>query len=206
VLRCVGNVWHRRSDDPALWLGEDGDEQPLDAAALAEALADAWAYGGDTEYAKLATTSFRWFLGSNRAGARLYVDATGACHDGLGAGWVNGNQGAESTLAYYQALLSLVRAGLVTLPEPRTRAGSQVGTVAREVGRSTPGLTTAVARPLAPPVGASAATGPVGPTGPVGTAGTPGGSTAALSPSSKQSPTTRKTARNRPTEGHTDAR
>ncbi|MFI5913950.1 glycosyltransferase [Dactylosporangium sp. NPDC051541] len=115
TLRCVGNKWHHRG---ATWLADDGDEQPLDAAAIAEALVDAWQHTADPHHAKLAGWAYSWFLGRNRAGARLYVDATGACHDGLSATEPNGNQGAESTLAYYQALLSLIRAGLAALPHP----------------------------------------------------------------------------------------
>ncbi|MER7005263.1 glycosyltransferase [Dactylosporangium sp. NPDC000555] len=118
TLRCVGNHWHRRGEPPALWLANDGDEQPIDAAAITEALVDAWQHAAEPHLARLAGWGFTWFLGRNRVGARLYVDATGACHDGLSATEPNGNQGAESTLAYYQALLSLLRAGLAALPHP----------------------------------------------------------------------------------------
>ena len=118
TLRCVGNRWHRRGEPPAVWLADDGDEQPLDAAAITEAMVDAWQHTADPISARLAGWGYSWFLGRNRAGARLYVDATGACHDGLSATEPNGNQGAESTLAYYQALLSLLKAGLAALPHP----------------------------------------------------------------------------------------
>jgi len=194
TLRCVGNVWHRRDDDPALWLGEDGDEQPLDAAALAEALGDAWAYSGDAEFAKLATLSYEWFLGRNRAGERLYVDATGACHDGLGATWVNGNQGAESTLAYYQALLSLVRVGLVTLAEPAVSSRNSPGlSIGREIVRGNP-------RRTAPPTKAAPLVGAAGASSAAGAA------TLATPPTMTTPPTKLTARRTRPTEGHTDAR
>ena len=42
----------------------------------------------------------------------VYDFATGGCHDGLGESDVNRNEGAESTLAYPQALLALDAAGL----------------------------------------------------------------------------------------------
>jgi hypothetical protein len=62
--------------------------------------------------------AFEWFLGRNRLEKALYDFATGGCHDGLGHDEVNRNQGAESTLAYLQALLALDVAGLrATLPE-----------------------------------------------------------------------------------------
>jgi hypothetical protein len=115
MLRCVGNEWHRRGE-ANVW-GEDGDEQPLDAAACVDVLIAAWQYTGSTRYARQAGWAYGWFLGGNRVGARLYADETGGCHDGLSATGANANQGAESTLAYYQALLSLVRTGLAALPD-----------------------------------------------------------------------------------------
>jgi glycosyltransferase involved in cell wall biosynthesis len=130
TLRCVGNQWHHRGDSPSLWLADDGDEQPLDAAAIVEAYVDAWHHTGDPDHARLAGWGFAWFLGRNRAGVRLYVDDTGACHDGLSGTGANGNQGAESTLAYYQALLSLLRAGLAALPHPVAEATPTVGRTA----------------------------------------------------------------------------
>jgi len=124
VLRCVGNVWHQRGEDPAHWQGEDGDEQPIDAGSYAEAFAEAWLYRGNRADATRATQGLAWFLGANRANARLYVHRTGACHDGLSRTGTNANQGAESTLAYYQALFSLVRNGLAVVEEVAGEPGS----------------------------------------------------------------------------------
>ena len=68
--------------------------------------------------ARRAVRAFEWFLGRNRLQRSVYDFATGGCHDGLGESDVNGNEGAESTLAYLQALLALDAAGLqATLPE-----------------------------------------------------------------------------------------
>src|SRR4029078_4633328 len=100
-----GGEWPRRC------LGHAGDAPPLDAAAVTEALVDAWQHTGDPVFARMAGTAFAWFLRRNRAGVPLYVESTGASCDGLSALAANPNQGAESTLAYYQALLSLLRAG-----------------------------------------------------------------------------------------------
>jgi hypothetical protein len=52
-----------------------------------------------------AQHAFDWFIGGNDLGLELYVPETGGCRDGLHMDRVNGNQGAESTLAF---LLSLV--------------------------------------------------------------------------------------------------
>ena len=115
VTRLVGNRW-RRADgslgraaaDPAA----EGDEQPVDAAALVEALTDALVATGDRTYGDQAMRAFEWFLGRNHAGIPLYDAATGGCHDGLKPHGVNPNEGAESTLAFFQALLALEGVGL----------------------------------------------------------------------------------------------
>lgn len=109
--RLVGNLWWKRGQEHA-----GGDEQPLDAAALAEALTDAWCHTGEARYAAMARRALGWFHGDNGAGLEVYDPADGGCRDGLGASSTNRNKGAESTLAYHQALLRLTSAPLVTLP------------------------------------------------------------------------------------------
>jgi hypothetical protein len=111
TIRLVGNRW-RRVDDEARTRAEEGDEQPTDASALVEALIEAWIYTDRSEYAGKAVRAFEWFLGRNTEGLPVYDFATGGCHDGLGHEGLNPNEGAESTLAYLQALLALESAGL----------------------------------------------------------------------------------------------
>jgi hypothetical protein len=111
TIRLVGNRW-RRADEPAHSWADEGDEQPLDAAALVEALIEASTYTGRPEYGQQAVRTFEWFLGRNNQGLPVYDFATGGCHDGLGPDGLNPNEGAESTLAYLQALLALESAGL----------------------------------------------------------------------------------------------
>jgi glycosyltransferase involved in cell wall biosynthesis len=113
-LQLVGHRGRRRGEPrPGA-----GDEQPLDAAALVEAEVEAFVATGDEARARHAVRAFEWFLGRNRLQKSVYDFSTGGCHDGLGESEVNGNQGAESTLAYLQALLVLDAAGLqATLPE-----------------------------------------------------------------------------------------
>jgi glycosyltransferase involved in cell wall biosynthesis len=119
AVRLVGNRWRRASHQPLLG-SEGGDEQPLDAAALVEALAEAATVTGRRSYGKLAVRAFEWFLGRNTAGVAVYDFATGGCHDGLGPNGLNENEGAESTLAFLQAVLSLEGAGLQSFV-PRQR-------------------------------------------------------------------------------------
>ena len=113
-LRLIGHHGRRRGEPRR----STGDEQPLDAAALVEAQVEAYIATNDDARARDAVRAFEWFLGRNRLGRPVYDFATGGCHDGLGDSDVNGNEGAESTLAYFQALLALEAAGLqATLSE-----------------------------------------------------------------------------------------
>jgi hypothetical protein len=84
-----------------------GDEQPLDAAALAEAWAVAFNVTHNEAYAEKATLCFSWFLGNNRLAAKVGNLTTGGCHDGLGSHGLNLNQGAESTVAFVLGALTL---------------------------------------------------------------------------------------------------
>ena len=117
-LQLIGNHWRRRGE-PVGDAEAEGPEQPLDAAALVECLAEALTATGQYRYGEQAVRAFEWFLGRNRLGQPLYDFASGGCRDGLELHSVSENEGAESTLAYFQALLALEAVGLQgSLPEP----------------------------------------------------------------------------------------
>ena len=116
ILRCVGNGWRSMNADGPT--ADEGDEQPLDADAVVEALACAWLVTREHRYATLAQRALAWFHGANRAGVPVYDPLTGGCRDGLSAVGASDNQGAESTLAYQQAVLTLVGAGLLAVCDP----------------------------------------------------------------------------------------
>lgn len=108
MLRLTGHCGrHRHEPAPGA-----GDEQPLDASAIVEAELAAFAVTRDPEHGARAQTGFDWFLGRNRLDRPLYDFATGGCGDGLGEDDINANEGAESTLAFHRAQLSLDTAGL----------------------------------------------------------------------------------------------
>ena len=54
-----------------------------------------------------AQRAFDWFIGWNDLGLELYSPETGGCRDGLHVDRVNGNQGAESTLAFLLSLAEM---------------------------------------------------------------------------------------------------
>jgi hypothetical protein len=83
------------------------DQQPVEAAAVADAAARAWKVTGHADWAKVVVMAAEWLLGRNDVRTALYDPATGACHDGLSSRGINANAGAESTLS---AILILQRA------------------------------------------------------------------------------------------------
>lgn len=99
-LSLVGNeCWWRRGEQP-----ERFDQQPIDAATMLLAGEAAYDATGSQRYRALAEMAYAWFLGDNDTDVPVAIPATGGCHDGLTAGGVNRNQGAESTLMWLTAL------------------------------------------------------------------------------------------------------
>jgi hypothetical protein len=91
------------------------DQQPVEAAAMAEACHLAWTITGNRVWRLRALRSAHWLMGHNDTGAVLYDLATGATYDGLTMESVNKNQGAESTLAGL-AILQIAAACLSDSP------------------------------------------------------------------------------------------
>ncbi len=108
MLRLVGHEGRHRGE---LAPG-GGDEQPLDACSFVEAELAAFTCSRDPEHAARARAAFDWFLGRNRLDRPLYDFATGGCSDGLGTDDLNGNEGAESTLAFHRAQTMIDAAAL----------------------------------------------------------------------------------------------
>lgn len=75
------------------------DQQPVEAAAMADACMRAWHLTGDQRWRDYVGRVAEWFIGANDRRARLYDPLTGGCGDGLMPDGINQNQGAESTLA-----------------------------------------------------------------------------------------------------------
>ncbi|GAK56203.1 glycosyl transferase group 1 [Candidatus Vecturithrix granuli] len=83
------------------------DQQPVEAQAMVSACLEAYRSTGNIRWRKEARRAFEWFLGRNDLNLPLYDPSTGGCRDGLHPDRPNENQGAESTLAFLQALLEL---------------------------------------------------------------------------------------------------
>jgi hypothetical protein len=80
------------------------DQQPIEAAATADACATAAAVTGDDAWEAPLFQAIAWFLGDNDKGTVMYDPQTGGGYDGLTPDGPNLNQGAESTLALVSTL------------------------------------------------------------------------------------------------------
>ncbi len=79
-----------------------GDEQPLEAAAMADAHLAWLTISGDSSSSDAVARAWTWFLGNNRLGLPIVDVTSGAGYDGLGTLGVNRNCGAESTIAAHR--------------------------------------------------------------------------------------------------------
>ena len=83
------------------------DQQPIDVHGLVDACIEAYRVTREDHWLKQARRAFNWFLGDNDLRTPVYDFTTGGCRDGLHMDRVNGNQGAESTLAWLMSLLQM---------------------------------------------------------------------------------------------------
>jgi hypothetical protein len=82
-------------------------EQPIDVAYTILALNTFYTMLRRDDYRMKMVTAFNWFLGNNRLHHIVYNPCTGGCYDGLEETHVNLNQGAESTISYLLARLTV---------------------------------------------------------------------------------------------------
>lgn len=96
------NGWFRRGGQRYSF-----DQQPEEVAALVSALSKMYRITKSETHRQRMYQAFNWFLGNNTLGQFVYDQVTGGCYDGVGEKEVNLNQGAESTVVYLIARLSL---------------------------------------------------------------------------------------------------
>jgi glycosyltransferase involved in cell wall biosynthesis len=94
--------WLQRGQTP----GHFG-EQPIDVAYTIMTLNKFYDVFSYEDYLINMETAFNWFLGNNRLHQIIYNPCTGGCYDGLEETHVNLNQGAESTISYLLARLTV---------------------------------------------------------------------------------------------------
>jgi glycosyltransferase involved in cell wall biosynthesis len=84
-----------------------GGEQPIDVAYTLLTLSKFYDVFKDEDYLDKMETAFSWFLGNNHLDQIIYNPCTGGCYDGLEDTYINLNQGAESTVSYLMARLTI---------------------------------------------------------------------------------------------------
>ncbi len=94
--------WLKKGQEP----GHFG-EQPIDVAYTIMTLSKFYDVFKNEDYFLKMETAFNWFLGNNRLHQIIYNPCTGGCYDGLEETHVNLNQGAESTVSYLMARLTV---------------------------------------------------------------------------------------------------
>ncbi|NLX14193.1 MAG: glycosyltransferase [Phycisphaerales bacterium] len=100
----IGNSgWYPRGGEKARF-----DQQPIEAAQLCYACAEAYRATVDEQWLAESRLAVEWFLGRNDLDVPIYDFASGGCRDGLSPGGPNFNQGAESTLAWLISLLTFL--------------------------------------------------------------------------------------------------
>jgi len=82
-------------------------EQPIEIAYTIMALGAFYDSFNNDEYKEKMLVAFSWFLGNNHLKQTIYNSVTGGCFDGLEQKHVNLNQGAESTICYLLARLTV---------------------------------------------------------------------------------------------------
>ena len=84
-----------------------GGEQPIDIAYTIIALNKFYQVFNQKEFLDKMNSAFNWFLGDNHLHQIIYNPCTGGCYDGLEEDYINLNQGAESTISYLMARLTI---------------------------------------------------------------------------------------------------
>lgn len=105
-LSIIGNEkWYEKEGVRSIFA-----QQPIDALAMVLMYHEAFHLTNDKDYLTKLFTSFMWFLGENDLRISLFDFETKGCCDGIESYGVNRNQGAESSLAYLIAHLTVLQA------------------------------------------------------------------------------------------------
>lgn len=94
--------WYKRGQTKAIF-----DQQPIEAASTIMMLKAAYDTSKNRRFLTLRKKAFDWFLGANDLHLPVYDSATKGCNDALMPDGLNNNQGAESTVSFLLAALTM---------------------------------------------------------------------------------------------------
>lgn len=102
-IKLISNKsWLHKGHKP-----DEFGEQPIDVAYTILALDHFYEVFGLDIYLQKSELAFSWFLGNNHLSRIIYNPGTGGCYDGLERNHINLNQGAESTISYLIARMTI---------------------------------------------------------------------------------------------------
>lgn len=110
-LSIVGNSWGYKGEPQP-----SNGQQPIDTMGMVMLYSKAFEVLKDNLYHTKMHIAFSWFLGNNDLLMPLYDDESNGCCDGLELSSVNRNQGAESTISYLLAYLSVWQTEIDSAP------------------------------------------------------------------------------------------
>ncbi len=102
-IEVISNKTWMKKGEPTGQFGE----QPIDVAYTILTLSIFHEVFQKEVYLDKMDIAFNWFLGNNRLKQIIYNPCTGGCYDGLEEHNINLNQGAESTISYLMARLTV---------------------------------------------------------------------------------------------------
>lgn len=109
-IRVISNKSSYNRDEKINEFGE----QPIDVAYTIMTLSEFYKEFNEKRYLDKLRVAFNWFLGENRLNQIIYNPCTGGCYDGLEEHNINLNQGAESTVSYLMARLTIEKYQKIT--------------------------------------------------------------------------------------------
>lgn len=118
TIKVVSNKGWMHNND-TIQKDKIGGEQPIDVAYTILALSKFYECFNQAEYLEKMEIAFDWFLGKNHLHQIVYNPCTGGCYDGLEDTYINLNQGAESTVSYLMARLTMEK--YFVLPEKKSK-------------------------------------------------------------------------------------
>lgn len=102
-IKLISNKsWLHKGQKP-----DEFGEQPIDVAYTILTLDHFYEVFGISDYLEKSQLAFSWFLGNNHLSRIIYNPCTGGCYDGLEREHINLNQGAESTISYLIARMTI---------------------------------------------------------------------------------------------------
>ncbi|CAM3575893.1 glycosyltransferase [Flavobacterium psychrophilum] len=105
IINVISNKGWLYNNKP--YEAKKGGEQPIDVAYTILALSKFYETFNQEDYLEKMEIAFDWFLGKNHLQQIIYNPSTGGCYDGLEDTYINLNQGAESTVSYLMARLTI---------------------------------------------------------------------------------------------------